>query len=647
MVTIFNNPMIEITFPDGNKKQFDKPVTGLEVAQSIGERLAQAAVAVKVNDTVQDLSQIIKENATVQILTFKDKEGKEVFWHSSAHLLAMSVLDIWPKTKLTIGPPIENGFYYDFEKEEPFTPEDLKKIEEKMKEYRDKKIPFVRKECSYEESKEKLKDNKFKLEILEEYKDGQLTFYDNDSFSDLCRGPHVPHTGTIKAFKLTQVSAAYWRGDAKKESLQRIYGISFPDKKQLKEYIQMMEEAEKRNHRKIGDEMELFTHFDLIGKGLPIWLPKGEVIRQEIESLAIDMEKKAGYVRVNTPHLAKKELFIKSGHLPYYEDSMYPSMKIDDGTYYLKAMNCPLHHLIYSKKVRSYRELPLRVAEYGTCYRNELSGTLNGLLRVRSLRMNDAHIYCRKDQIEQEIEGTLNLIKDYFELFGLKDFWFRLSLGDLNNKEKYIDEPENWKISEEVLRNTLKKLNLKFVEVEDEAAFYGPKIDVQFKNVYGREETMSTVQLDFAAKKRFELSYIDEDNNKNGEVFVIHRAPLSTHERFMAFLIEHYAGKFPLWLSPVQVKLLAIADRHIPFCEEIQKKMQENDLRVDIDDKALTMNKKIRNAQLERYNYICVVGDKELENKTVNVRTRDNEVHGEKQVDQLIKELVDEVKKRI
>jgi threonyl-tRNA synthetase len=392
--------------------------------------------------------------------------------------------------------------------------------------------------------------------------------------------------------------------------------------------------------------MELFAQFDLIGKGLPVWLPKGEVIRQEVETLAMDLESKGGYIRVSTPHLAKKALFEKSGHVPYYQDTMYPSMHADDGEYFLKAMNCPMHHLIFSRRVRSYRELPLRYAEYGTCYRNELSGTLNGLLRVRSLRMNDAHIYCTKEQVEGEIEAVLTLIKNYFDIFNLKDYWFRLSLGDRDNKKKYIDEPENWEHAEAALREVLEKLKLPFVEAKDEAAFYGPKIDVQFKNVFGREETMSTVQLDFAAKSRFSLHYDDIAGKQNLDVFVIHRAPLSTHERFMAFLIEQYRGKFPLWLSPVQVKLVTVTDSNNSFADKVAKHMREQGLRVDVDVRSESMGKKVRQAIVEKVNYICTIGDSEMEKGTLAIRDREGKVEHDVKVDVFIKRLVDEIKKR-
>jgi len=406
-----------------------------------------------------------------------------------------------------------------------------------------------------------------------------------------------------------------------------------------------MEEAEKYNHSKIGEEMELFTIFNSIGKGLPIWLPKGEIIKEEIEKFAIETENKAGFVRVSTPLIAKKELFLRSGHLPHYADSMYPPMKMDDGEYYLKAMNCPMHHLIFSRKVRSYRELPLRIAEYGVCHRNELSGTLSGLQRVRMMKMNDAHIYCTKDQIEEEIEGVLAMVKYYYEVFGFKDYSFRLSLWDSKNKEKYIDEPENWEYSEEILRRVLKKLNLKFDEVKNEAAFYGPKIDVQLKNIYGKEETMSTVQLDFAAKKRFELHYDDAEGKQNNEVFVIHRAPLSTHERFIAFLIEACKGKFPLWLSPVQVKIVTVNDGNIEYAEKVMRLLKEKGIRVELDKRAESIGKKVRTAIIEKVNYIVTIGEQEISEDILSIRDREGKLEKQK-IDYFISNLTEEIRKK-
>ncbi len=546
--------------------------------------------------------------------------------HSAAHILAAAVKELFPKVKLGIGPAIDEGFYYDFYAETGFTDEDLKKIEGKMKEIIRIDLKFKKFKATKKEAEKILCNEPFKLELLKGLKDNEITFYQNGNFIDLCKGPHVDSTKEVKAIKLLRASGAYWKGDSNNKQMQRIYGVAFSSEKELNEYLKLLEEAEKRDHKKIGKEMELFMISDLVGKGLPIWLPKGEIIKKEVEKFALEMEKKCGYVRVSTPHLAKEELFIKSGHLPHYKESMYPKMAMDDGSYYLKAMNCPMHHLIFNHKLRSYKELPLRIAEYGTVYRNELSGTLSGLLRVRMLSMNDAHIYCTKEQIAEEIELLIKMTLEYYKIFGFKDYYFRLSLWNKGNKEKYINEPENWKTTEEALRQILKKLKVKYTEAMDEAAFYGPKIDIQFKTVLGREETLSTIQLDFAAKGRFDLRYVDKDTKIKNDVFVIHRAPLSTHERFIAFLTEHYVGRFPLWLSPVQVKLLTITDRNIKFANEVKKLLDESRIRCEINDTAETMNKKVRDAELERIPLIVTIGDKETENKTLAIRTLDNKV---------------------
>ncbi|MBS3134059.1 threonine--tRNA ligase [Candidatus Woesearchaeota archaeon] len=410
--------------------------------------------------------------------------------------------------------------------------------------------------------------------------------------------------------------------------------------------MKQQEEAEKRNHIKLGRELGIFMISDLVGKGLPIWLPKGNIIKEEIEKLVKEKEEKAGYIRVTTPHLGKKELYLKSGHLPYYKDSMYPEMEMDDGKYYLKAMNCPHHHLVYKHEIRSYRDLPLRIAEYGVCYRNELSGTLAGLLRVRMLAMNDAHIYCTKEQIENEFKNVIKLVQEYYEIFELRDYWFRLSKWDPKNKEKYINEPENWEYTENILRKVLKELDVKFFEVEDEAAFYGPKVDIQFKAVTGREETMSTIQLDFAAKERFDLTYQDKDGTENKDVFVIHRAPLSTHERFMAFLIEHFAGKFPVWLSPVQIRILSIADRNVRYARDVLKKLSIEGFRVELDDRNESISKKVKDAQLQNIPLTITIGDKEIENKTLAVRTLDGKMKYGMKISEFLKIIRDNLENK-
>lgn len=546
--------------------------------------------------------------------------------HSAAHLLAAAVMKLWPDTKRTIGPSIEDGFYFDFEFSKPISEEDLPKIENEMREIVKTWNGFEKQELSAEDAKKEYPDNPYKHELIEEFSENgkhTLSFYKSGEYRDLCKGGHIENPSReLKHFKLLSIAGAYWRGSEKNKMLTRIYGTAFPTKDELQKYLIMKEEAKKRDHRKIGADLELFFIDDRVGKGLVMWLPKGTIIRNEIEKLVIEKENDYGYVRVITPHIAKEELFKTSGHLPYYKDSMYPGMPMDDAVYYLRAMNCPHHHIMYKHKPRSYRDLPLRLAEYGAVYRNELSGTLAGLLRVRGMTMNDAHMYLRKDQIKDEFKAVLKLTMEYFELFGLKDYWFRLSKWSPDHTEKYIDEPENWEYSEQVLREVLQEMKVNFKEVSDEAAFYGPKVDVQFKSVVGREETMSTIQLDFAAKKRFNLTYIDEKGEENNEVFVIHRAPLSVHERFLAFLIEHYAGAFPLWLSPVQVKIIPIAERHNEHAKKIEADLKKMGIRAETDEKAESMQKKIRLAQQEKAYYMLVLGDKEIELGEVNVRDR-------------------------
>lgn len=545
--------------------------------------------------------------------------------HSAAHLLAAAVTELWPKAKPTIGPAIDNGFYYDFDFPEPPSDSDLVRMEEKMKKIVGGWKIFERHEVTPDQARKEFAGNQYKLELIEEIIAAKepLTVYQSGTFRDLCRGGHCDHPPKeLKHFKLLSLAGAYWRGSEKNKMLTRIYGTAYPTKDELQKHLKALEEAKLRDHRKIGKELELFTFFDDVGKGLPIWLPKGTIMRNEVEKLAIEMEDRDGYLRVSTPHVAKEELFLKSGHLPYYKDSMYPPMTMDDGKYYLKAMHCPMHHLIYLNQPRSYRELPLRLAEYGTVYRNELSGTLAGLLRVRMLTMNDAHIYCRQDQLEDELTRVINLTVGYFSLFGLSDYWFRLSLWDPAHKEKYIDEPDSWELSQSLMRQLLKKLKVKFEEVTDEAAFYGPKIDVQFTSAVGRQETMSTIQLDFAAKKRFNLFYFDQGGKENPDVFVIHRAPLSTHERFTAFLIEHYAGNFPTWLAPTQVKIMSISSDHKSHAADLAAELNAAGIRAELDDHNETVGNKIRKAVAKRIPYLAVIGDKEVQSGILAVRLR-------------------------
>src|SRR3989339_1899980 len=497
----------------------------------------------------------------------------EVCRHSLAHVMMQALEKLYGAIP-GVGPAIADGFYHDFDADYHVKEEDLPAIEAEMKKIIKENLAIKKKMMPIAAGIKFLQEKKYQYtaELAKNLKaDGEkeISFYEQArptetggerDFINMCKGPHIASTGEINpdGFKLIKIAGAYWKGSEKNKMIQRIYGVAFASKKELDEHLAMLAEAEQRDHRKIGREQEIFFIDDMVGKGLPMWLPNGTIIKDEIEKFAKEMENKYGYSRVSTPHVAKKELYLTSGHLPYYEYDMYPAMEMDDGTYYLKAMNCPHHHLIYKSKPRSYRDLPLRLAEYGTVYRNELSGTLAGLLRVRMLSMNDAHIYCRADQIAEEFSNVIQLIQEYYAIFGLKDYWFRLSKWNSKNRKKYISEPKNWEYTEAAIRKVLKRLKVKFVEADDEAAFYGPKVDVQYRAVTGREETMSTIQLDFAAKTKFQLSYADKDGTDNGEVYVIHRAPLSTHERLMAFLIEHFAGKFPLWLSPAQVRILTI-----------------------------------------------------------------------------------------
>ncbi len=549
--------------------------------------------------------------------------------HSAAHLLAAAVLELYPSAKPTIGPAIDNGFYYDFDfGDAPISSEDLSKIEKKMKELVKHWKEFTHREVAVEEAREIYKDNPYKLELIEEIaeKGEVITLYTVGEFTDLCRGGHSESPKKdLRAFKLMNVAGAYWRGDEKNAMLTRVYGAAFETKEELKAHLTMLEEAKKRDHRKIGKEQKLYFIDDMVGKGLVMWLPNGVTIRDEIENLSREKEAAGGYVRVVTPHIAKQELFLTSGHLPYYEDDMYPKMEMDDGTYYMKAMNCPHHHRIYQHEPHSYRELPLRIAEYGQVYRNELSGTLAGLLRVRGMAMNDAHIYCRKDQIKDEFKAVMELTMEYFKIFGLTDYWFRLSKWSPDHTDKYIDEPANWDYSQQMLKEVLEEMKVEYIEVDDEAAFYGPKVDVMFKSVIGREETISTIQLDFLAKGRFGLAYTDEQGVENNEVFVIHRAPLSVHERFLAFLIEHYAGIWPVWLAPVQVHIIPVSEKHVDGARALSAELIAAGIRTEIDEADETVGKKIRNASKRKPPYTLVVGDKELSGEDFTIRVRGQE----------------------
>ena len=614
--------MIKIDFKDKDTNNYEIGTSAEDIVKNTYGRKS-GAVAVLIEGIEYDLSHKIVEDCKIDLIKDDSNEGLYILRHSCAHLLAQAVTELFPNAKPTIGPPIDDGFYYDFYMD-PINDEDLKKIEKKMKELVKKNISIIKEEHDNTTLRKMFSKNQFKIEIIDE-KIGQeigSTAYRQGDFVDLCKGPHVSSTSKLQWFKLTSTSQAYWRADSKRDSLVRIYGMCYANKTDLKERERQLREAALRDHKKIGKEMDLYMINELIGKGLPIWLPNGEILKNQIEKYANETEELYGYEKVTTPVLAKKQLFETSGHLPHYAESMYPPMEMDDGTYYLKAMNCPMHHLIYSNKKRSYRELPLRIAEYGTVYRNELSGTLSGLLRVRMLSMNDAHIYCTLEQIAQEFAHNIKMIQDYYETFGFDNYHFRLSLWDPENTDKYIDQPENWKTSQNHLRQILNDLGVKYEESIGEAAFYGPKVDIQFTTLLGREESMSTIQLDFAAKDRFGLTFMDDSGTENSEVFVIHRAPLSTHERFVAFLTENWAGNFPTWLSPIQVQLITISEKHNEYAATIEKQLKELGIRVKADYSDHTIGKKIRMHRKMRPAYMAIIGDDEVKNKAISIRAR-------------------------
>ena len=558
--------------------------------------------------------------------------------HSAAHIMAQAVVEMFPEAKYTIGPPIENGFYYDFDLPRNLTPEDLEKIEKRMRQIIQGRHEFRKKVISAGEAREIFKEQPYKLELIEGLEKGgfdeygnplkekpEISIYQHDSFVDLCRGPHVDNTKQIKpdAVKLMSIAGAYWRGDENNKMLQRIYGTAWENAQQLKDHLWQLEEAKKRDHRKLGKELEIFIFDDEVGPGLPLWLPNGGVMIEELEKLAKEMEEKAGYLRVRTPNLSKEDLFLHSGHLPYYAESMYPPMELEGVKYYVKPMNCPMHHKIFASKGRSYRDLPIRLAEYGTCYRYEKSGELFGLMRVRSLQMNDAHMYVTEDQFEQEFLGVIDLYLKYFELFGIEKYVMRLSLhSKAGLGKKYVDNERLWLKTEDMVRRAMVNGNVPYVEAEDEAAFYGPKIDVQIWSVIGKEFSLATNQVDFAQPARFDLKYTNKEGNEEIPL-CIHRAPLSTHERMIGFLIEHYAGNFPVWLSPEQARVIPITDGQNEYAENIAKQLRENGIRVHADLSAQRMNAKIRSAQLMKVPYMLVVGDNEMKAEQVSLRVRD------------------------
>jgi len=611
---------ITLTLPDGTQREYSSGTTGLEVAQSIAAGLARAALSITVDGDIIDLDRPITKDAEIAINTWESEDGKYTFWHSSAHLLAEAIQELYPEAKFGIGPPIESGFYYDIDfGDKQIGQEDLSKIEDKFIEMARKKSEFKRKDISKQEALKFYKDkgNEYKVDLIEDLEDGTITFYTQGDFTDLCRGPHVPNTGDVKAVKLTSLAGAYWRGDNDSKQLTRIYGISFPKQKMLEEHLHRIEEAKKRDHRKLGKELGIYMIDSMVGSGLPMWLPNGTVLRRTLEAFLRDEQKKRGYKEVITPHIANIELYKTSGHYPYYKDSQFNPMEVDGEEYMLKPMNCPHHHRIYSNDLRSYRDLPLRLAEFGSVYRYEQSGELSGLSRVRGFTQDDAHIYCTHDQLKQEIKNTIELTQLVFSTFGMP-VDIRLSYRD-NNEKKYGGDTEYWDRAQKEIREVADEMELDYTVAPGEASFYGPKIDFIIRDAIGRKWQLGTVQVDYVMPERFDLTYVGSDNEKHRPV-IIHRAPFGSMERFTSILIEHFAGDFPVWLSPEQVRILPISDEQNAYAEYCYEKLQELGVRVELDSRSEQIGGKIRDAETSKIPYMLIVGSKEVENETVSVR---------------------------
>jgi threonyl-tRNA synthetase len=616
---------IRVKLPDGKVTEIASGSRIRELAASLG--VNSNVIAAKVDGAPVDLERALSRDCTLDWIPLDSSEGVDILRHSTAHLMAQAVQSLFPGTQVTIGPTIEDGFYYDFKREGSFTPEELEKIEERMRELARSNLKVAREEMPRQKAIQLFRElgEEYKVAILEEMPDEKVSLYRQGAWVDLCRGPHVPSTGVIRAFKLTSVAGAYWRGDEKNEMLQRIYGTSWPTEEALHEYLRLLEEAKKRDHRRLGKELGLFMVSDTIGPGLPLWLPKGAMVRSILERYIVDLERSLGYQHVYTPQLARVELYQRSGHWDHFKDNMYPPMVFEDKEeLVLRPMNCPHHVMIYQHELRSYRDLPLRLAELGTMYRYERSGVLSGLSRVRAMTLNDAHIFCLPEQIQSETVGVLRLIERVYRDFGFTDYWYRLSLRDPKDKGKFVDNDAMWDNAERCLRQALAEVGIQYKEAQGEAAYYGPKIDVQLRDVLGHSETLSTVQLDFYLPERFGLEYVDRDGQRKRPV-MIHRGVISTMERMMAFLIEHYAGNFPLWLSPVQIKVMTVTDQQKGYAQTVFVKLQQAGWRVELDDRKEKLSYKIREAQLAKIPYAVVIGDREVKDQTVSPRRRGGE----------------------
>ncbi len=631
---------MKITFPDGNVREYPVNTTGYEIAQSISEGLARNAVGILLNDDKYDLMRPISEDANMKILTFDDEEGKDIYWHSSAHLMAEALQQLYPGIKFGIGPAIENGFYYDVDLPEnvKLTAEDLPKIEAKMMELAKAASPYIREVVDWEEAMHHWRDevkDEYKAELLEGFKGQEISFYKHGTFTDLCRGAHLPNTSLIKAVKLLSIAGAYWRGDSSRKMMTRIYGITFPKKKMLDEYLLMREEAEKRDHRKLGKDLDIYMITPIIGGGLPVWLPNGTTMRRIIEDFMRKEQVKRGYQEVITPHVGNINLYKTSGHYPYYADSQFPPMTIEDEEYMMKPMNCPHHHQIYLNKPRSYRDLPLRLFELGTVYRYEQSGELSGLTRVRGFTQDDAHIYCTVEQLKDEVKGVVDIIYYFFKTFGMADsIQTRLSFRD-DSSDKYGGDIELWLKAQREITEAADELGLNYVIAPGEAAFYGPKIDFIIKDAIGRKWQLGTVQVDYVMPERFNLEYTGADNTEHRPV-CIHRAPLGSMERFMAILIEHYAGNFPFWIAPVQVSVLPIGSVQHEYAEQLKTKLEAQGFRVMIDTRNEKINRKIAESEQKKIPFALIIGQKEMEAGTVSVREHTKGDIGAKTQDEII-----------
>ncbi len=644
--------MIKITLPDNSIREFSEPVTGIELANNISPRLAKEVLSVSVNGEIRDLSRKIAEDASVKLYTWDDREGKEAFWHSSAHLMAEAIEHLYPGTKFGIGPTVDTGFYYDVELPNglQLTEKDLQKIEQKMVELARQKNDIVRKEISKKDALDMFtqKKDELKLELIGELEDGTITLYEQGNFTDLCRGPHLPNTGYIKAVKLTSIAGAYWRGNEKNQMLTRVYGVTFPKQKLLEEYLVMLEEAKKRDHRKIGKEMELFAFSEAVGQGLPLWLPKGAQLRMQLEDFLKRVQKKYGYDQVITPHIGDVKLYKISGHYEKYgKDSFQPITTPAEGEeYLLKPMNCPHHCEIYKNKPHSYKDLPVRMAEFGTVYRYEMSGELHGLTRVRGFTQDDAHIFCRPDQLKDEFKKVIDIVFIIFKALSFNEYTAQISLRDPEKPEKYIGSVENWDKAEKAIIEACEEKELKTITEKGEAAFYGPKLDFMIKDALGRSWQLGTIQVDYNLPERFNLEYIGADDNRHRPV-MIHRAPFGSMERFVAVLIEHTAGKFPLWLAPEQAVVLPISEKYNEYAQKVSNILNNSDIRTVVDDRNEKIGRKIRDNELKRIPYMLIVGEKELETGTVSVRRQGEGDIGTKQTGEFAGLVTQEVRDQL